>query len=128
MKRLTVASILYLVTCYLLVIDVAAAEEVKAFCRELYDTATIDLEPGEKADLTVYLKSSGDPVDGFILQLFKLPLKAGVSPIQELKSDRYGIVVFKGLTPGAYHFQFKPSDKPLLTTDIGDMRFKKSYR
>jgi len=103
----------------------ALADQVRAVCRELTETATLELEKGEKAKLTVYLKSSGDPVDGFTVQVFTFPMRKNPVPLAEVKSNRHGIAEFRDLLPATYHFQLKPGEKPLFSTQIGDMRLTK---
>lgn len=83
-----------------------------------------ELKTGEKAAMTVYLKSLGDPVLGF-----EVALRDGKTgkPLQVLSSNEHGIVNFTAVASGAYLIavQKKMNDRgaPSSTT-VGDIVFK----
>ncbi len=101
-------------------------DTVKAVCFDLYETFQIDLGPGEKADLTVHLKSAGDPFNGYVLQLYRFPFRASAAPLKEVPADLNGVGAFRGLVPGQYHVQLKGADAAVLPVQIADMRLEKS--
>lgn len=103
----------------------ASAAEVRVMCREIAEIYSIEIEQDERVQLTVYLKSSGDPLDGYKVELYSFPLQRTARPLAEQRSNIHGTVTFRDLPPGSYHVQMKPEEKPVLTVEIGDMRLKK---
>ncbi len=85
---------------------------------------TKELKAGEKATLTVHLKSLGDPVLGF-----EVALRDGRNgkPLQVLSSNENGIVTFTAVEAGTYQIavQKKMNDRGgSSSTTVGDIVFK----
>ena len=83
-----------------------------------------ELKTGEKASMTIYLKSLGDPVLGFEVAL--RDAQTG-KPLQVLSSNEHGIVNFTAVAAGAYLIavQKKMNDRGAISsTTVGDVLFK----
>lgn len=90
----------------------------------LSDVYSKEIEAGKKATVKIFLKSAGDPIDGYIVQFFKT---SGSSPILlvEKTSDSSGIITLNGVTPSKYLVLLKRGDKPRLSVTLGDIRIYK---
>lgn len=84
--------------------------------------STLELRDGQVADVTVYLKSLGDIVEG--KKVAMRDARTGKTR-QELISDRDGTVRFLGLVPAKYHVTVEKTlnDRGgASTVSIGDLR------
>jgi hypothetical protein len=77
----------------------------------------LELPQFAKAKLIVYLKSSGEPLDGLVVELRRLG--ADLSQKEE-RSEANGIVSFSGLTPGRYRFELRRTPQTGPSIGIGD--------
>ena len=82
-----------------------------------------ELNAGEKAKLTVHLKSLGDPVQGF-----QVALRDGTTgkPREVLSSNEHGIVNFAAIEAGVYQIavEKKPTERGgTSSASVGDIIF-----
>ena len=101
-----------------------AAEEIRIVSTEVVETPVVDLEPKEKAIMTVYLMSAGDPLDGFTVELVRRPEG---KVIAKKISDANGVLEFPALGPGNYRVYFKRPEAVALksSTRIAEIRLEK---
>lgn len=102
----------------------ARAEQLNVRTQGGFSEFSQELKPGEKATMTVYLKSLGDPVLGF-----EVALRDGRTgkPLQVLSSNEHGIVNFTAIGAGDYQIavQKKMNDRGAISsTTVGDIVFK----
>lgn len=115
---------LFLLIAFSLAIPNAGADTIEISGTGLSDVYTKEIESGKKASIKIFLKSSGDPLDGYIIQLFKT---SGAAPVLllEKKTDGSGIVTVNGVVPSRYLVALKRGDKSLLSVQLGDIRILK---
>ena len=114
-----------LLLCLVLLTPIKAfAQTIEIVSRNIPDVYRLELAEGEKATITVWLKSSGDPLDGYTVQLWTMS-KGSPAVIAEKISDAQGVIFFRGMGSGRYLIVLKRTDKPQLTVDLGDMRLSR---
>ncbi len=102
------------------------AEKLNVVAPEGGEQVTAELSYGEFAELTVYLKSFGDMVEGFRITLTDGSGEEFGSQV----SDANGEARFMNLTPGNYRLSVekkKTERGGFSTVSVGDLRVKK-YR
>ena len=102
----------------------AMADKLDVTAPDNSEQATIELAYGEAAELTVYLKSFGDLVDGLELTL----IDAQDELVGKTLSDTYGVAKFSNLAPGHYRvtLERKKNDRGgWSTAGVGDLQLKK---
>lgn len=85
-------------------------------------TDKIELKEGEAADVTVYLKSLGDIVEGKKVRL-RNSTSGRIS--YQMVSDRHGMARFLGVEPGVYRLSVEKGKNDRggdSTVDIGDLK------
>jgi len=102
----------------------AAAEKLDVIAPGSGEQATVDLAYGEAGELTVYLKSYGDIVDGIELTV----LDDQNQVVGKNTTDMYGIAKFTNLPPGHFRITLerKKNDRGgWSTANVGDLRIRK---
>lgn len=101
-----------------------AADTLEISGGGLSDVYTKEIESGRKATVKIFLKSAGDPLDGYVIQFFQT---SGKSPVllAEKTSDASGIITLNGVVPSRYLVIFKRGVKPHLSVALGDVRIYK---
>ena len=125
MKTLYICRIatLVVVGSILFLPGVSAAEKLIVNSTMNYDDRSLDLRPGEKGELTVYLRSAGENLDGITVELDS----AGGGKRVALVTDVQGVVTFPPLDPGTYRLRLRSDEmlKKRISVDIGDFTLKK---
>ena len=80
------------------VVQIAAADQVEVYSPETDNSRVLMLEGNELAELTIYLKSLGEMLNGYRVQLVNDVSKQ----IGENVSDVHGIVIFTKIPAGKY--------------------------
>jgi len=90
----------------------------------LSDVYTKELPSTRKATVKIFLKSAGDPMDGYTVQFFGT---SGHAPVllMEKKTDASGIITINGVAPSKYLVILKREAKPHLSVTLGDIRIFK---
>lgn len=103
--------------------SISAADKLIVNSTMNYDDRSIDLRPGEKGELTVYLRSAGENLDGITVELDS----AGSGKRIALVTDVQGMVTFPPLEPGTYRLRLRSDEmlKKRISVDIGDFTLKK---
>lgn len=102
----------------------AFADTIEIAGGGLSDVYTKEISAGRKATVKVFLKSTGDPMDGYIVQLF---LTTGRVPelLDEKETDPSGMITFNGVLPSKYLVLLKRGSKHRLSVSLGDIRIFK---
>jgi hypothetical protein len=100
----------------------ASAEQVIVMNVDSYDQKLLSLDKGERADVVVYLKSSGEPLNGFHVVL----RKSGSGKISDVVSDNSGTIYFRDLGAGVYRLHLQPQPGMGESVAIGDFQVKYS--
>lgn len=88
------------------------------------DPKVLPLRVNQRGDLTVYLKSAGDVVDGFRVFLIR---DSDNGLVESLRSDENGVVKFLDLDPEHYTVILRKTKSQRLispTVAIGDLRLE----
>lgn len=102
----------------------AAADKLEVLSADINDIHQVDLAEGELGDLTVYLKSLGDELDGYAVYVVDDLDRQVASEV----STAVGIVRFTGIPAGRYRIQVetKRSVRGVkVPVSIGDMKLTK---
>ncbi len=102
----------------------ALADKIEIAGLGLSDVYSKEIGAGRKATVKVFLMSAGDPMEGYIVQLFS---SAGQAPVllAEKETDGFGMITFNGVTPSKYLVVLKRGGKPHLSVSLGDIRIFK---
>lgn len=121
------SKLLSVVGVMLLVITAAGsslADTIEISGGGLSDVYRKEIEAGKKATVKIYLKSAGDPMDGYTIQFFGTSGHAPVLLVEK-KTDASGIITLNGVVPSRYLIIFKRETKPHLSVSLGDIRIFK---
>ena len=102
----------------------AKADLIEVSCDYIADIYKLDVSEGELGDLTVYLKSFGDEMDGYAVYLLDDLDRAVASE----KSTAVGIVRFTGIPAGRYRIRVESRRSTRGVRDpvtVGDMKLVK---
>jgi len=98
----------------------AFADTVTVTSVNQFEIEQMNLEPGQLADVTVHLRSAGDPVDGF--KILYINSNNG-RLVAAGKTDQHGVVKFTRIEPGEYNVYLEmPKElKGRTSTGLGDI-------
>lgn len=100
----------------------ASAETVKLSTPETYDIFNWEVGPNGKGTITVYLQSSGDALDGYIVELVDLTHNRSLGT---KTSDPTGEISYSSVKAGSYRVYLRRTPKQARSSSvkIGDFRF-----
>lgn len=118
--KVFVASIAAVFICF----QSAAAGSIEVNSPGSYETRKLNLKADQKADLTVYINSAGEMLDGFRVILVR---DADRKLLGMLQSDIYGVVTFENIPEGKYTIVLKKTrrERRLSSVGITDWRLVK---
>lgn len=100
------------------------ADQVEIFSPETTGYANLDLGPNEFGELTIYLKSFGDVLDGYKVSLLNNDAKL----VAQSLSDVHGIVIFSKISSGKYRItvnkRMNERGGPTMVS-VGDLKLEK---
>lgn len=101
---------------------VAIGENVKLSTPETYDVFNWEVGPNGKGTITVYLQSSGDALDGYIVELVDLTHNRSLGT---KTSDPSGEISYSSIKAGSYRVYLRrtPKQARASSVKIGDFRF-----
>ena len=102
----------------------AHAADIRVLCPELQEIPRLELGDRERAKMSIYLVSSGDMLDGYLIEVV---LPADGRTVAKKVSDVYGELTFNALGPGVYKVYLrKPEDLTLKSSvRISEIRLEK---
>lgn len=106
--------------CFGFSVSSTYADTVTVTSVNQYEIEEMNLEPGQLADVTVHLRSAGDPVDGFrVLYINSLNGRLVAAD----KTDQHGVVKFTRIEPGEYNVYLEMPEelKGRTSTGLGDI-------
>lgn len=100
---------------------IAEADDLEVNLPGHFDKHSLELAAGQRATITVYLKSAGDVLDDFKVDLID---EAAHKVVDSGKSDKDGIVVFHSRPAGRYVvlLDIPKKVRRISTASLGDVR------
>jgi len=102
----------------------AYAESIEIAGGGLSDVYRKEISAGKKGTVKIFLKSAGDPMDGYTVQFFETSGRVPVL-LSETKTDGSGIITINGVRPSKYLVILKRETKARLSVSLGDIRIFK---
>ena len=106
---------------------VSLADTIRVRYQDSYEVVVYDLKESKAADIVVYLKSAGEPVDGFHIVLLGKEDKdlRGV-----IRSNQHGEATFGDVPAGSYLIRLWMKKQRLArsTVRIGDVKIFRKVR